>query len=365
MKKITLSIIGSVGIPANYGGFETLVENIVKFLGKEFDITVYCSSKAYSKKLQTYLGAKLKYINLHANGISSILYDIISIFSALKFSKVLLILGVSGCIILPLLKIINKGKISIVNIDGIEWKRNKWNWIARFYLKIAEFCAVKFADAVIADNKAIQSYVKKTYKRQSIFIPYGGDNAMQTKLSKEIINRYPFLQFKYAFKVARIEPENNIHLILDAFSKYKLLNLVIVGNWNTTNYGIKLRQKYSNFNNIFLLDPIYDKNILNQIRSNAYIYVHGHSAGGTNPSLVEAMHLGLPILAYNVIYNKFTTRNKALYFSNSDELCNILKNLDNQLLKKIGCTMKEISNKKYQWKSIAIKYKNLIKDLNT
>ena len=132
MKKI--SIIGTVGIPAKYGGFETLTEYLTKNLHKDYDMTVYCSSKSYEEKIDTHNGAKLKYINLNANGVQSIPYDIISIFSSLKFADTLLILGVSGCIILPFIRLFSKKRI-IVNIDGLEWKREKWGKGAKWFLK--------------------------------------------------------------------------------------------------------------------------------------------------------------------------------------------------------------------------------------
>ena len=132
-----IAIIGTVGLPAKYGGFETLVEYVTKDLNKNFDITVYCSAKSYSNKIKTYNSCRLHYINLEANGMQSMLYDIRSIFHALKYADVLLILGVSGCVILPLIKLFSKKKI-VVNIDGLEWKRQKWNGFAKWFLKLSE-----------------------------------------------------------------------------------------------------------------------------------------------------------------------------------------------------------------------------------
>ncbi len=146
--KKRVSIVGTVGIPAKYGGFETLVEHLTKNLNSKFDITVFCSSKAYDKKLNRYNGSNLEYIDLNANGIQSIIYDIVSIFKAIKNSDIILILGVSGCIILPLVRIFSKNKI-VVNIDGLEWKRGKWNWYAKSFLKLSEEIAVRNSDVVL------------------------------------------------------------------------------------------------------------------------------------------------------------------------------------------------------------------------
>lgn len=355
-----VALIGTAGLPANYGGFESLAEYLTKYLGKRFDITVYCSGKLYENKIKSYNKAQLKYIPLHANGVQSIPYDIISIFNALFYADVLLILGVSGCVIVPFVKLISR-KTIIVNIDGLEWKRAKWGKAAKWFLKYSEKLAVKYADTIIADNKVIQQYVKDSYGVTSELIAYGADHASIENLTPELIAEYPFLHEKYAFKVCRIEPENNIEMILDAFSTFPALSMVLIGNWNNSNYGKTMKEKFKFFKNIHLLDPIYDQNILNQIRSNCFIYVHGHSAGGTNPSLVEAMYLGLPIISFGINYNIETTENKALYFNTREELIKVLINLENVHLKAIADKMVKIAIKKYSWSIIAEQYALLLK----
>ena len=354
-----VSIIGTVGIPAKYGGFETLTEYLTKHLGNDFEIIVYCSQKNYDVKIETYNNAKLQYINLKANGIQSIAYDIVSILKAIKDSDVLLILGVSGCLILPFVKLISKNKI-IINIDGLEWKRDKWGWVAKKFLKFSEKLAVKFADEIVTDNKIITDYVKSEYGVKSHLIAYGADHVSIENLDDNLKNKYPFLLYNYCFKVCRIEPENNIHLILKAFSNLPNKKLVLIGNWNNSSYGKKLNHEYSVFKNIFLINPIYNQKILNQIRGNCSIYIHGHSAGGTNPSLVEAMSLSLPIIAYDVKYNKETTHYKACYFSNESELIELLNNSNNEKLTKIANNMKIIAEKEYTWKVISEKYRDLL-----
>ncbi len=356
MKKV--AIIGTVGIPAKYGGFETLVEHLTKQLSKDYEMSVYCSSHSYSEKLYTYNGATLKYINLKANGIQSIPYDIVSIIRSCRTADTLLILGVSGCMILPLVKYFSTKKI-IVNIDGLEWKRDKWNKYAKWFLKFSEKQAVKYADIVVSDNKVIQDYIKEEYGRDSVYIAYGADHVSKEIMSDEIKVKYSFLNKKYAFNVCRIEPENNLHLILEAFKEYRDLNLVIIGNWSNSEYGINLKAKYGEIKNINLIDPIYDQKILNEIRSNCYVYIHGHSAGGTNPSLIEAMYLKLPIFAYAISYNKETTDNKAFYFNSKNELIKLLENINEDVLYKNACNMSEYALKDYIWNNISNKYLKL------
>ena len=356
IKKV--AIIGTVGLPSKYGGFETLTEYLVEYLNVKFDLTVYCSAKSYKNKLKTYKGAKLQYINLKANGIQSIPYDIISIYKSLKKADTLLILGVSGCIFLPFLRLFSKKRI-VVNIDGLEWKREKWNMSAKHFLKFSESLAVKYANTIVSDNKVIQEYVKEEYSVDSHLIAYGGDHVLNVPISSPIMEEFPFLNSPFAFKVCRIEPENKIHIILKAFKKYKKLNLVIIGNWNANEYGKGLKNNYMNEENIFLLDPIYNQLKLNEIRSNCKLYIHGHSAGGTNPSLVEAMYLKLPIIAYGVLYNKESTFYKAEYFDNEDGLVQILENITDSRINEISQAVYEVARLNYCWKKVTQKYADL------
>jgi glycosyltransferase involved in cell wall biosynthesis len=171
--------------------------------------------------------------------------------------------------------------------------------------------------------------------------------------------KYPFLKEKYAITVCRIEPENNIDIILKTFAHQAKIPLVIIGNWQNSSYGIHLLQKYGQFTHLHLLKPIYESETLNFLRSHATIYIHGHSAGGTNPSLVEAMFLGLPVFAFDCVYNRYTTENKCLYWSNSDELSKHVLQTDKVELISISENMKHIAHEKYKWKIIVEKYEQL------
>src|ERR1700761_7989739 len=348
MKKKKIAIIGTVGIPAKYGGFETLAEHLVRHMSEEFALTVYCTKKKYAKgqRPKTHLGARLIYLPVDANGVWSIVYDCWSILHALFYADVLLVLGVSGGILLPFVRRCTRKKI-IVSIDGIEWKRDKWIRPAKWYLWWAEKTAVKYSHADIADNESIQDYTAFRYKTLSNIIEYGADHTLRVDPTPADIENYPFLSVPYAFNVCRIEPENNIHLILDAFSRMNEYPLVMIGNWKNSEYGRNLRQQYGDCRNLILLDPIYDQTKLDLIRGNAALYIHGHSAGGTNPSLVEAMYLGLPVIAFHVSYNKTTTENKAWYFSTSGELTDIIHRITPGTLKRNAAQMKEIADRRY------------------
>lgn len=359
----TVAIIGTVGVPANYGGFETLAEHMIAAMTEEYNVTVYCSGKRYTKeeRMSSYKGARLYYLPLEANGVQSIPYDTLSILHAMLKADVLIVLGVAGAWTLPFIRLFTRKKI-IISIDGIEWKRDKWNVVAKWYLFWAESMAVKYSHIDISDNEAIQDYTAARYGTLSRIIEYGADHTLKVSPGEEDKKQYPFLAHPYAFKVCRIEPENNVHMILEAFSKSDSLPLVMVGNWDKSTYGQELKERYSQFSHIHIFDPIYDQQKLDTLRSNALVYIHGHSAGGTNPSLVEAMYLGLPIISYGVSYNRVTTENKALYFMNMEELIAILQNLQAEKLKKMGEELAEIAQRRYTWKYNASKYVLLVEE---
>lgn len=357
-ESLEVAIIGTQGVPASYGGFESLVENLLgDNCPDNVHYTVFCSSKDLKNRFATYKGATLRYIPLSANGMQSIPYDIISFCKSLRHYDVILVLGVSGCLFLPLFRLFNRKRL-IINIDGLEHRREKWGGLARRVLRSSEAMAVRYADVVIADNKGIQDYVSETYGKPSELIAYGGDHACR-HLDQEFIDKtlkdYGVTPDNYAITVCRIEPENNSHLILEAFSRTDY-PLVFIGNWDHSEYSRSLKNKYKDCRNIKILDAIYDIDILYALRSNAGIYMHGHSAGGTNPSLVEAMFFGKPIIAYDVVYNRETTENKAYYFKNADELLTLLKSGN---LK--GEEMREIADRRYRWKHISDQYCALYK----
>lgn len=361
MKQKKIAIIGTVGLPARYGGFETLAAHLVTELGDQYAFTVYGSRRRFSRaeRARGWGKARLRYLPLDANGWQSIPYDTLSILHALWYADVLLILGVSGAWLLPFVRLFTRKKI-IVSIDGIEWKRSKWNRWARWYLWWAEKMAVRYSHADISDNESIQDYTAVRYGTLSHIIEYGADHTLRVKPTAQDREQYAFLGKPYAFKVCRIEPENNIHVVLEAFSRLPRHTLVVVGNWQQGAYGRSLREQYRNTPNLILLDPIYQQQKLDLLRGNAFLYVHGHSAGGTNPSLVEAMYLGLPVLAFDVSYNRTTTEQKAAYFRDAGDVVELIQQMRVADWQKNGLAMQEVARRRYSWSQVAHRYRHLI-----
>lgn len=353
-----VAIVGTVGVPSNYGGFETLADNLIRQNAKRSDpdeITIYCSARAYAARKMSYFGARLIYLPFKANGAQSLLYDIISIADAIRRKNdIILLLGHGGSFVIPLARLFSKARF-ITNIDGIEWQRKKWTALARCVLRLSEASAVRFSHEVISDNEAIREYVHTAYAVESTVIAYGGDHAFR-ECSR---NAPDFHDPKsYALALCRIEPENNVEMILKAFSRLNY-KLIFVGNWNRSTFGRNLREKYAKYPNISCIDPIYDGEALMSIRAGASVYVHGHSAGGTNPALVEMMHFGIPIFAHDNMFNRYTTENSALFFRTFEDLCSIVTNADTILARESGALLARIARRRYTWDLIGHKYFSL------
>jgi glycosyltransferase involved in cell wall biosynthesis len=357
-----IAIIGTNGLPGRYGGWDQLLNHLTSILSEKYEIIVYTSKYNAVPGLKEFNNSKIRVLPLKANGIQSIFYDGYSMLeSSLKYD-ILLVLGTSGCVFLPVIRFFNSN--IILNPDGAEWKRGKWNFIVKQFLKISEYMGIKFAKVVVSDNLIIQNHIFDFYNKNSILIEYGGDQVLSKELTNETQLRYEIVKGSYAFKVCRIEPENSIDLILDVFAQVKL-KFILIGNWNNSSYGINTREKYNSYSNLILLDPIYDQEKLDELRSNCGLYIHGHSVGGTNPSLVEAMYLGLNCVVFDVDYNRITTENKAVYFKDDAELLKIIAEFENDtsIFNHVGKSLNKVAEIRYKWVDIINKYDKIFNNI--
>ncbi len=359
--KKKVAIVGTNGIPAKYGGFETLAEYLTKELNADFEFIVYCSS-IYKKKdrLKTYNNSRLVYLPLNANGIQSILYDVVTTFHAWFSADVILVMGPAAGFILPLNYFFRKKLI--VNHGGLdEWEREKLSWFQRKYVYFSHKIAAKCATFNVADNFPLAKSLKKSFGVSAEIIEYGGDHVVKEPVTKDLQEKYSFLNGPYDLSVSRAQIDNNLHLLLKAYTHCPHRNLVLVSNWSVSEYGINLKKEYQNkYDNIFVLDAVYDKKELDALRSNTSLYLHTHSRCGTAPSLVEAMNYNIPIISFDVETNRLTTENKCLYFSNEKELIQVINNLDDQTLLRIKTETYKIANDKFKWSIIAYKYRKIL-----
>lgn len=365
---LKVSLIGTNGIPAKYGGFETLTEYLAKYLNQHYDLYCYCSKTPKKNQLKIYFNTKLIYIPLKANGWQSMIYDAISIMYSLFKHDVLIILGFSGIFAFPFKYFFHKKLI--FNIGGVEWQKVRGADVsAKFEILIKKWfekVCIQFSDVVVVDNQVLYDYVTTEYNIQPVLAEYGGDHAIYEPITTDLLKSYPFLDKDYDITVSRAQEDMNIHLVIEAYKSIPQRNLVVISNWDVSEYGRKLKAENSGkYDNIVLLNAIYDLKVLNAIRSNCKIYLHTHSLCGTAPSLVEAMALKLPVVCFDVPTNRASTEEKSYYFKDSNSLKNVLIGLNSSRLKLLGSNMYEIANRRYRWERIASLYKKSIESVTT
>lgn len=348
-------IIGTNGLPANYGGFETLVANIHKNIAKNHDLTVYCSNRV--KKVGNLIGkTRLVHIPLSANGWQSFFYDFLSIVHALFYADVFIILGLGGGLALPILKL--SGKKIIYNPGGVETSKVRGsNLTSSIEIKIKrafDHGFFRLSQKIVLDNEAFFDQLN-LYSEKLCLIEYGGEDS-----TKEDTEQWQSPFPEYDISVSRAQEDMNIHMVLEAYSKSKR-NLIMISNWETSEYGQKLKFKYQDkYPNIMLHEAVYEKPKLNAMRSKACLYVHSHMLCGTAPSLVEAMSLNLGVICFDVPTNRYTTEGKAMYFKSAQDLESKIKWIRQEEIDLNRSSMKKIADKRYSWKLISEKYLKLI-----
>lgn len=361
-KYIRVVILGSRGIPAEFGGFETFAEQLsVRLVNKGIKVTVFCE-KGQSYKGKTYKGVNLEYIwTPNIVGFRSIWFDMISIIKALRNSDIIYMLGYHVAFLFFIPKLV--GKHFWVNMDGLEWKRAKWSKKVKLYLRIMERLAVKWSTIIIADAQGIAQYFEKQYAltTEVLTIPYGAELVDSTPNSVTI-NEYGLKQNGYYLVVCRLEPENHVHEILQGF-KYSdtKKKLVIIGDYNHNNQYAKSLLEITD-ERILFLGAIYDQQKLITLRYHCYTYLHGHSVGGTNPSLLEAMACGNFIIAHDNIFNREVTQNSCWYFKSAKEITQMINLLESKgVPPNVSEILKSLIRRKYNWDHIAETYVNVIR----
>ena len=375
-------IIGSKGIPARYGGFETFVENLtankvskeiryhVSCLASDDDEFKYNNARCFNVRVPNIGPAKAVY------------YDVMALRQCIKYIKKNniknAIVYVLACRIGPFIgwykkKLKKLGASLFVNPDGHEWKRAKWNADIKAYWKFSERLMVKHADLLVCDSINIENYIKKNYSifnPKTTYIAYGADISKSKLGDKDLtlINWYKEHDIKskeYYLVVGRFVPENNYELMIREFMKSKTKkDFVIITNVEKSKFYEELKEKtnFQNDSRIKFVGTVYNNELLKKIRENAYAYMHGHEVGGTNPSLLEALAATDLNLLLDVGFNREVAENSALYFSKAEG--NLAKIIDNELEKEtiiiLGQKAKARISSGYKWTTIVDSYEDLL-----
>ncbi|MED3897047.1 DUF1972 domain-containing protein [Priestia aryabhattai] len=376
-------IIGSKGIPAKYGGFETFVEYLTKMKVSE-EIAYHVSCMAEDNK--EFYHNNVRCFNVKVPNIGSakaVLYDILSLKECLNYIKekklANSIVYVLACRIGPFFAQYKRAleKIGVrvfVNPDGHEWKRSKWNYYIRQYWKLSERLMVKHADLLVCDSRGIEDYIQKDYQRYSpktTFIAYGATveeaplSSTSSKLT-EWYQKHGVGAFEYYLIVGRFVPENNYELMIREFmASNSKKDLVIISNVEQNSFYEELLKR-TNFNQdsrIKFVGTVYDQELLQKIREQAYGYFHGHEVGGTNPSLLEALASTRLNLLLDVVFNKEVGAEGAVYFNkDKGNLANLVDSADLYNIDTINLMSKKAKQRilsEYSWEKIIHEYETL------
>ena len=321
--KLKIGILGTRGIPNHYGGFEQFAEHLSDGLFRRgHEVSVYNSS-LHPYKEKEWNGVQIIHCSDWEDKIGTVgqfFYDLKCINDARKRNfDVLLHLGYSSDSIWhwrwP------KNTVNIVNMDGLEWNRSKYNKSTQRFLKWAESLAAKNAHTMIADSPGIQKHLLAVYEKKPVYIPYGAE--IPEKTNPLVLEKYKLLPHQYFLLIARMEPENNIEMIIKGHlgSKHPY-PLFIIGNI-TNKFGKYITSAYTD-PAIKFSDAIYDQVELDNLRYSSALYFHGHSVGGTNPSLLEAMACGCRIAAHNNRFNRAVLQDDGDYFTDANAITSII-----------------------------------------
>lgn len=341
-----VNILGTRGIPAKYGGFETFAERLALYLvDRGWEVTVYCQTDGKVMEVKSWRGIRLVEIPVPRQGaIGSILFDFKATLHSAQQDGLCLVLGYNTAIFSLLYSL--KGRTSVMNMDGIEWKRDKWSSLAKAWLWLNEHCGAWLSNHMIADHPEIKNYLGKYQADERItVIPYGTDPVV--KADEELLAPYGLVAGEYALVIARAEPENSIEDIVRAFSqRQRGVKLFVLGNYRPEENPYHERVLAAASEEVIFPGAIYDQETVKALRFYARLYIHGHTVGGTNPSLVEALAANSSVLAHNNRFNRWVAGTDAHYFQGESEcaqkLDQLLENQD-ELTK-----MKQGSEKRYQ-----------------
>lgn len=358
-----LIIVGIRGLPARHGGFETFAENLSCFLvNRGWRVTVYCQEKGVGSIYKTkWKGVNRVHVPIKATGtISTIIFDIRTVVHSLRYYGVFLTLGYNTAVLNLLYRLM--GKINVINMDGIEWKRQKWGLLAKNWLWLNERFGCWFGNHLVADHPIIAEHLATRISREKITtIPYGAREIIEADDS--ILKVYSLEKQEYAILIARPEPENSVLDLVIAFSaKQRGGKLVVLGNYQPKKYAYHRAVIEAASEEVIFIGAIYEERTIDALRFFARVYVHGHQVGGTNPSLVEALGAGNAIIAHDNAFNRWVAKDGAVYFKDviSAEKAFDQLLVEDAVVQSLRKASRKNFNSNFQWKNILSKYEELL-----
>lgn len=357
-----IAILGTRGVPNTYGGFEQFAEYLSIGLAKRgHDVTVY-NPHTHSYKDKVLQGVNIQRIFDPEKKIGTsgqFVYDFLSILhTRTKNFDIILQLGYTSSSLF--FDFHPSNTLIVTNMDGLEWKRSKYSKRTQQFLTLAEKLAVQKSHHLIADSLGIQTYLKETYGASSHFLPYGA--TLFQNANESVIQSYDLTAYHYNMVLARLEPENNIEVILQGHAGSSPdLPLIVIGNQETT-YGRYLVNKFEASPQIRFLGTLYDIDILNHLRHFSNLYFHGHSVGGTNPSLLEAMASNALICAHNNIFNRSILGDDAFYFQQAEDITSVNQVTKDEHQDKLANNLMKIKEV-YDWDVIIDNYEHYLQNL--
>ncbi len=359
---LDIAMIGTRGVPAAYGGFETAVEEIgARLVRRGHHVTVYCRSAAASKQKE-YLGMRLVHLPaLHLKTAETLSNTALSVGHAVLSRRVdaAFVFNCANAPFLPLLRM--RGIPTAVHVDGLEWKRSKWSGAGQRYYRFAEEFAVRWADALIADAQGIADYYDRQFATRTELLTYGAKVLHDP--SSDRLAELGLQPGRFHLVVARFEPENHVDMIVEG---YHLSNaeypLVVVGSAPyEAAYTRKIAEVAASDVRIRLLGSLWDQETLDQLYSHSLTYAHGHSVGGTNPSLLRAMGGGTSVLAYDVEFNREVVGDDGCFFSTPHTVRRLFDDAEQRpsQLKEVGQRLQRRASENYNWDDVASGYELL------
>ena len=361
-----IAMLGTRGVPAAYGGFETAIEEVgQRLVGEGHDVTVYGRSTGASIPKE-HLGMRLVTLPaLRSKSLETLSHTALSSahFSATRRHDVAFVFNAANSPFVPLLR--SRGTAVAVHVDGLEWKRGKWGKWGRRYYRMAEQFAVREADALIADAHGIADYYDDEFGISTELISYGCRILVDTPT--DAVTALGLVPRQFHLVVARFEPENHVDVIVEGYHRSDAtLPLVVVGSAPySAAYTDAIGEIANRDPRIRLLGGVWDQRVLDQLYAHAISYVHGHSVGGTNPSLLRAMGAGTAVVGWDVAFNREVAGTAGSYFSSPAGVTRSIEEVERYpaRFRDIGELMQERAAARYNWDSVAEAYEGLASKL--